>query len=139
MIGLYESYVMFLDMFLNLHFVYIFVLCVLTGFSLECCIRKMKSINRGALSHRLKKQRVRVQGTVRPCLQKNEGLYKTKLHFTNSWVYDLGPMAYLGLWPARVTGRIYNLGSMTFLLLLLYRQIAQITQITQITQISLHH
>ena len=104
MIGLYESYVMFLDMFLNLHFVYIFVLCVLTGFSLECCIRKMKSINRGALSHRLKKQRVRVQGTVRPCLQKNEGLYKTKLRLVKSWVYDLGPMAYLGLWPTRAYG-----------------------------------
>ena len=116
MIGLYESYVMFLDMFLNLHFVYIFVLCVLTGFSLECCIRKMKSINRGALSHRLKKQRVRVQGTVRPCLQKNEGLYKTKLHFTKSWVYDLGPMAF------SVTGWICNLGSKTFLPLLLYGQ-----------------
>ncbi len=108
MIGLYELYVMFFYMFLNLHFVYIFVLCVLTGFSLECCIRKMKSISRGALSHRLKKQRVRVQGTVRPCLQKNEGLYKTKLLMKRSWVYDLGPMAYLGLWPTRAYGFLGN-------------------------------
>ena len=44
-------------MFLNLHFVYIYIfviLFVLTCFSLECCIRKVNSVNRGTLSPRLK-------------------------------------------------------------------------------------
>ena len=40
MIGLYELYVMFFDMFLNLHFVYIFVLCVLTCFHLSVVLEK---------------------------------------------------------------------------------------------------
>ena len=37
-------------------------------------------------------------------ITKNEGLYKTKLRVVKSWVYDLGPMAYLGLWPIRAYG-----------------------------------
>ena len=62
---------------------------------------------------------------MRSWLQKNEGLYKTKLRIVKSWVYDLwaygllGPMAYLGLWPSWAYGLsdLESLGSMTFLLL----------------------
>ena len=64
-------------------------------FSLECCIRKVKSVNRGALSHRLKNKGLEFKAR---CVH---GYKKTRVYIKqNCALQKVGSMT-SGLWPSR--------------------------------------